>query len=270
VTIRWGKLQEELGGIPAVLTRDRYFRPGAKAGALKDLARQVLDPGEHWEPGRLAMALLGAQAPRFSPGYGPKGGFFDDELASIYRWVEHLDESFVAIQGPPGTGKTYSGSHIIHYLVGRGMRVGVLAMSHGAIDNLMRATLEVFDEAGDLDALRALRWEEASKEPLEGVKYSKNKGDLSSGQFNLIGGTAWLWANPEMRQAPVDVLLVDEAGQLSLADALASTIGPGGQGRASRRVGRERPRAHPGRTRDRPYYPGGVHLGDLAHAPRRV
>jgi uncharacterized protein len=98
-------------------------------------------------------------------------------------------------------------------------------MSHGAIDNLMRAALEVFDEVGDLDQLRALRWEEMPAEPLVGVKYSKNKGDLSSGQFNLIGGTAWLWANPEMRQAPVDVLIVDEAGQLSLADALASTGG---------------------------------------------
>jgi uncharacterized protein len=208
-----------------VLTRDRYFRPGAKAGALKDLARQVLDPQQHGEPGRLAMALLGAQLPRFSSGHGPHGGIFADQLESIYPWVQHLDESFVAIQGPPGTGKTYSGSHIIHYLVGRSLRVGVLAMSHGAIDNLMRSTLEVFNEAGDLDQLRALRWEETPLEPLPGVKYSKNKDDLSSGRFNLIGGTAWLWANSEMRQAPVDVLIVDEAGQLSLADALASSGG---------------------------------------------
>jgi len=73
--------------------------------------------------------------------------------------------------------------------------------------------------------LRALRWEDTPKEPLEGLTYSKKKDDLSSGQFNLIGGTAWLWANAEMRQSPVDVLLVDEAGQLSLADALASSAG---------------------------------------------
>jgi len=225
VTIRWGKLQEELGGVPAVLTKDRYFRPGAKAGALKDLARQVLDPGEHGEPGRLALALLGGHAPRFTSGHGPEGGIFDDDLSSIYRWVQDLDESFVAIQGPPGTGKTYSGSHIIHHLIGQGLRVGVLAMSHGAIDNLMRAAIAVFDEAGDTNSLRALRWEETPREPLEGVTYSKNKTDLSSGDFNLIGGTAWLWANPEMRQSRVDVLLVDEAGQLSLADALASTGG---------------------------------------------
>ena len=225
VTIRWGPPQEALGGVPAVLARDRYFRPGAKASALKDLARQVLEPDQHGPPSRLSMALLGAEMPRFVAGHGPDQGVFCDELTSIYRWVEHLDESFVAIQGPPGTGKTYSGSHIIHHLVGRGLTVGVLAMSHGAIDNLMRAAVNVFKEKDNLEDLRALRWEEKPAEPLEGLKYTKKKEDLSSGRYNLIGGTAWLWANQEMRQAPVDVLIVDEAGQLSLADALAATGG---------------------------------------------
>jgi uncharacterized protein len=46
-----------------------------------------------------------------------------------------------------------------------------------------------------------------------------------SDEFNLIGGTAWLWAKQEMRQNPVDVLIVDEAGQLALADAVASANG---------------------------------------------
>jgi len=225
ITLRWGARQEAYGGVPAVLTRDRYFRPGAKSGALKDLARQVLDPATHGEPSRLAMSLLRADAPRFSDGGGPEGGVFSDRLESIYSWAGHLDESFVAIQGPPGTGKTYSGSHLIHHLIGRGLRVGVLAMSHGAIDNLVAAALRVFDDAGDRSLLRALRWEDAPREPLDGVTYSKKNDDLAGGRFNLIGGTAWLWANATVRQWPVDVLIVDEAGQLSLADALASTGG---------------------------------------------
>ncbi len=225
ITLPWGKLQQELGGVPAVLTKDRYFRPGAKAGALKDLARQVLDPTVHGQPGRLALSLLAAEAPRFLPGCGPRYGLFGYDLESIYEWVGDLDESFVAIQGPPGTGKTYSGSHIIHHLIGRGLRIGVLAMSHAAIDNLMSATVDVFREKGNPHDLNALRWVEAPAEAHEAIRYSKKKGDLTSGEFNLIGGTAWLWANPEMRQTPVDVLLVDEAGQLSLADALASTGG---------------------------------------------
>jgi uncharacterized protein len=36
----------------------------------------------------------------------------------------------------------------------------------------------------------------------------------------VLGGTAWLWARPEFA-ASVDVLFIDEAGQVSLANALA-------------------------------------------------
>jgi uncharacterized protein len=226
VSLRWGAVQEEQGGAPAVLTRDRYFRPGTKASVLKDLARQVLLPEEHGAPGRLATALLASEPPRFGQGHGPVDGIFRDDLASIYEWVDDLDESFVAFQGPPGTGKTFSGSHVIHHLITSGKRVGVVAMSHPAIDNLMMATYEVFKEAGDLDALRALRWQStADGTPLELATYSQKKDDLTSGEFNLVGGTAWLFSRPEMRQFPVDVLIVDEAGQLALADAVASTNG---------------------------------------------
>lgn len=43
---------------------------------------------------------------------------------------------------------------------------------------------------------------------------------LQSNQANIAAGTPWLWARPEFAEA-VDVLFVDEAGQLSLTDALA-------------------------------------------------
>ncbi len=43
---------------------------------------------------------------------------------------------------------------------------------------------------------------------------------LRDGAANVLGGTAWLWARPEFAQA-VDVLFVDEAGQMSLANVLA-------------------------------------------------
>jgi uncharacterized protein len=41
----------------------------------------------------------------------------------------------------------------------------------------------------------------------------------------LVAGTTWLWARPQLRPFPVDVLVVDEAGQLALADAVASANG---------------------------------------------
>ena len=43
---------------------------------------------------------------------------------------------------------------------------------------------------------------------------------LAAGEANLAAGTAWLWAHAEMAAA-VDVLVIDEAGQMSLANTLA-------------------------------------------------
>ena len=40
----------------------------------------------------------------------------------------------------------------------------------------------------------------------------------------MVAGTTWLFASQAMRDNPVDVLIVDEAGQLGLADALAATM----------------------------------------------
>jgi uncharacterized protein len=44
---------------------------------------------------------------------------------------------------------------------------------------------------------------------------------LQRGQAQVLGGTAWLWARPDFAGA-VDVLFVDEAGQMSLANVLAA------------------------------------------------
>lgn len=43
---------------------------------------------------------------------------------------------------------------------------------------------------------------------------------LDDGQAGLVAGTGWLWSSPEMVDA-VDVLFVDEAGQMSLANVIA-------------------------------------------------
>ena len=43
---------------------------------------------------------------------------------------------------------------------------------------------------------------------------------LSGGAASVGGGTAWLWARPDAFET-VDVLFVDEAAQMSLANVLA-------------------------------------------------
>jgi hypothetical protein len=65
-----------------------------------------------------------------------------DSLSAITEAVMDLDTSVLAIQGPPGSGKTFVGSRVIKELVDKGMKVGVVANSHSAIENLLWACLE--------------------------------------------------------------------------------------------------------------------------------
>ena len=51
-----------------------------------------------------------------------------------------LDGNVLAIQGPPGTGKTYTGAQIVCALVRAGLKVGVTAVSHKVIVNMLEAT----------------------------------------------------------------------------------------------------------------------------------
>jgi predicted RecB family nuclease len=221
--MRWKDGFDEAGVVPSVVTIDDYIGPMEKPGVLFHLAEQLVRPDEADPPSRVSMALLGREAPSFEDGFGPVDGKFSDDLAATLSWVGHLDHSYVAVQGPPGTGKTYSGSHIIYELIKSGQRVGITAMSHAAIDNLFLAAYNVFAEKGELDLLRAHRHADKPKTgALEGVKYSSAGPAAENELFNLVAGTTWLWARPGMRPHPVDVLIVDEAGQLALADAIAS------------------------------------------------
>jgi uncharacterized protein len=219
----WRERHEEAGGLPRVVALDDYVSPFEKPGVLFHLAEQILTPTPGDPPSAVSLALLGREPPRFTPGHGPAHGVFSDDLDETLQWVNHLDNSYVALQGPPGTGKTYSGAHIIHELITAGKRVGITAMSHAAIDNLLRATLDVFRENDTLDTLRAVRQNSRQSDArLEGVRYNAKKEELESEKFNLVAGTTWLWARAGLRPFPVDVLIVDEAGQLALADAIAS------------------------------------------------
>ena len=137
--------------IPNSLVHFANFRHGAKLTALCDLADQML-AGDATAVGH---ALLRNDPPRFVPGQGPADGRFVGGYEAICEWAPHLDGSFVPIQGPPGTGKTFTGAHVIRTLVKQGKRVGVTAMSHAAIDNLMQAVVDRFAEEGD--ELRAVR-----------------------------------------------------------------------------------------------------------------
>jgi len=220
VTIVWNEKCADLGIHPTAFVLNGWVSAKPKPESLANVATDLLaDP----DAASVAMAILRADAPAFTSDGGPSNGVFTDDLADVTRWVLHLDHSYVPIQGPPGTGKTYTGAHIVHALIMAGRRVGITAMSHYAIDNLLTEIVEVFSKEGDLNALRAVRRAATTATPdMPNITQTDDKSKCASAEFNLVAATTWWFAGNDMRDAPVDVLIIDEAGQLGLADSLAA------------------------------------------------
>jgi uncharacterized protein len=219
--LSWNPETRDLGIVPTALLLNDWVAPKPKPDALSALAALLLT-GEATVPS-VTLALLRNDPPRPREG-GPAGVRFTDSIEDAKKWVLELDGTFVPIQGPPGTGKTWTGGHMIHALVKAGRRVGVTAMSHAAIDNLLSQTLEIFGKAGDLALLNGARHNASDSTP-ESPSLARPSSPKASAnpKFNLVAGTTWFFANAEMRENPVDVLIIDEAGQLALADTVAAT-----------------------------------------------
>ncbi|MEX0673676.1 MAG: AAA domain-containing protein, partial [Gaiellaceae bacterium] len=140
-------------------------------------------------------------------------------LDEAKRLVERVEGRHLFVQGPPGSGKTYTGARLIVHLLAEGRRVGVSATSHKAIHNLLREVERAAREAGV--AFRGLkRGEEGGESHYAGPFITTAKDGFTDPEVGLIAGTAWLHARPELDRT-LDYLFVDEAGQVSLADALA-------------------------------------------------
>src|SRR5262249_26950873 len=106
-------------------------------------------------------------------------------------------------------------------LVRRGKKVGVTANSHKVIRNLIDAVIEAADELG-ID-LHCCQKADEVQDPQHRLSFARSNDDLFGalrGGASVGGGTAWLWSRPDAFET-VDVLFVDEAAQMSLANVLA-------------------------------------------------
>src|SRR4029079_19406468 len=70
------------------------------------------------------------------------------ELAKALVVSLATEPSVLPIQGPPGSGKTFTGSRMIAELVRQGRRVGITAVSHKVISNLLGETCRHARELG--------------------------------------------------------------------------------------------------------------------------
>ena len=162
------------------------------------------------------------RGPRLTPGVALRLPG-ENTVQSARRAVLGLDDGVLAIQGPPGAGKTFSGARMIIDLVTAGKKVGITAVSHKVIRNLLKGVVEAArEESRSVQCLH--RVSEKSPHPdadiEEETDSKKGISKILNGAYDVIGGTAWVWTKDVLAEA-VDVLFVDEAGQMSLANVLA-------------------------------------------------
>jgi predicted RecB family nuclease len=175
-------------------------------------------------PYRAARDLLLRVPPRAGQVPGaplPVGG--EDPAAAAVRVAMALDESTLPIQGPPGSGKTYTGAQMVLALVAAGRKVGVTANSHKVIGHLLDEIQSAAAKQGV--AVRIGQKPETDGDPTCAVaRCFKTNGELLTalrgGELDVVGGTAWVWSREDFA-GTLDVLVVDEAGQIALANAVA-------------------------------------------------
>ena len=140
------------------------------------------------------------------------------------RVVLGLGEHMLAIQGPPGSGKSTIGAEMIVDLIAAGRRVGVTASSHKVIGNLLDKVVAAGARRGIV--VRIGQKPGSNGEPCtcttarELPTNDSVRAALIARDVDVVGGTTWLWARPELAGL-VDVLFIDEAGQMALANAAA-------------------------------------------------
>jgi predicted RecB family nuclease len=211
----------------AVYVWERPFNVKEHTEALFRIGEWVaangIDAAGRYRPGR---DLLLRKQPRLARGETLEPLASEGPKNTACRIVSALEDSVFAIQGPPGAGKTFTGARMICELVKEGKKIGITALSHKVIRKLLDEVVNSAKEQQQ-DDLRCMQRSD-TEEPTEDIAIARKNeeawGALRSGKANVLGGTSWLWS-PEVAFEAVDMLFIDEAGQMGLADVLAVSQG---------------------------------------------
>jgi uncharacterized protein len=205
--------------LPRALIPTRPYRTWKQQDAVERAARSI-----HDRTGRYTAleALIARGLPRIA-GRATGSEIQTIELGEQKTLTLGLDLSHLFVQGPPGSGKTWTGARLIVALLDEKRRVGITSQSHKAIHNLLEEVERVAAEEGSpfagLKKATGGNPESVYNGPF--VTSSEDNGRFLDPELKLVAGTSWLFSRAEL-DSTLDVLVVDEAGQLALADVVAS------------------------------------------------
>ena len=166
-------------------------------------------------PASAVLDILLRYPPRTRSGRGlPRSADIADDIGAA---LLDLDSSYLAVHGPPGTGKTFTAARVIAGLVNdHRWRIGVVAQSHAVVENLFRDVAKAGVDPAHIAKKKGAGagWREIAEKEYPSF--------ISDNAGCVIGGTAWDFAN-DTRVPPgsLDLLVIEEAGQFSLANTTA-------------------------------------------------
>jgi uncharacterized protein len=149
---------------------------------------------------------------------------------AIVESLLEIEVGALAVQGPPGSGKSFNGGKVISELVSvHGWRVGVISQAHETIENLLRSVAraglppELIGKGirsgqlvGGVDGKNNTSWTPIGKDAY--AEFTAGKSGY------VIGGTVYDFANAKrVPRESLDLLVIDEAGQFSLANTIAAS-----------------------------------------------
>jgi predicted RecB family nuclease len=207
----------------AVHVYDR-IDPGTLWTSLMNLAGAIDEDGlDHKFNYRASKDLLLKRKPVLTNANNVEVLPGENVVDAAIRIALTLDRSLLPIQGPPGTGKTHTGAKMIIELLKARKTIGVTAISHRVITTLFEKVKGLADQenfpikfahkvTNKMDYMP--EWIDQVTDPKK-IPAAINEG-------RIIGGTAWLWSDDNLSEA-IDYLFIDEAGQMSLSQALAAS-----------------------------------------------
>lgn len=214
---------EPFDTLPIALTPAAPPPAGQQKPAIEEWAQAIVDAAPEW-PKDPVIDILRRTPPRtLSGALAPVAG---DRIGAVIASILDLDSSYLAVQGPPGTGKTYLGAHVITALVREhGWRIGVVAQSHAVVENLLGAVVK----AGLPPALVAKVQKNGDTAEVPFTALDANGQLLFAAENDatgyVLGGTAWDFSNKaRFPRHSLDLLVIDEAGQYSLAFTIAASV----------------------------------------------
>ena len=214
---------ETWDALPVAITPASPPRAMSQQVAIDEWADAVLAAAPRF-PADPATDLLRRIPPQTREGAAlvPSDG---DDVAAIARSVLALDHSYLAVQGPPGTGKTYVGSHVVARLVlEHGYRVGVVAQSHATVEHMLA---RIVDAGVPRERVAKAPKDAEAEHPFTVIaKNGVAAFTEAHADGYVLGGTAWDFSHPaRVPRASLDLLVIDEAGQFSLASTIAVAAG---------------------------------------------